>query len=163
MEYTDVFYLLLTFHIKVSTFAASTGLILSSDWLTAICNNNNNNNNSLEGSAVEVVLCLYWSTFPCKSDGLTLGRIELHQPVLFPLLATAKAGLECVGVMHGFDGTVQQAVISKHPNCGTNSTWETIDKQEMTISYAAVLKLLSNRRELQKRRQYSHQQHSIPA
>jgi len=82
---------------------------------------------SLEGSAVEVILGLYWSNFPCKGDGLTLGRIELHQPVLFPLLETVKVGLKCVGVMHGFDGTVQQAVISKHPNCGRNSTWEIID------------------------------------
>jgi len=71
---------------------------------------------------MEVVLCHYWCSFPCKGDGLTLGRIALHQPVLFPLLETVKVGLECVGVMHNFDGTVQQAVISKHPNCGTNST-----------------------------------------
>jgi len=54
---------------------------------------------SLEGSATEVILGLYWSSFPCKDGGLTLGRIELHQPVLFPLLETVKVGLECVGVM----------------------------------------------------------------
>jgi len=56
---------------------------------------------SLEGSAVEVVLCLYWSTF--QGDGITLRRIEL----LFPFPETAKVGLERVGVMHGFDSTVQ--------------------------------------------------------
>jgi len=82
---------------------------------------------SLEGSSMEVILGLYWSSFPCKGDCLTLGRIELYQPVLFPMLETVKVRLECVGVMHGFHGTVQQAVISKHPNCGTNSTWEIID------------------------------------
>jgi len=54
---------------------------------------------SLQGSAMEVILGLYWSSFPCKGDGLTLGRIELHQLVLFPLLETVKVGLECVGVM----------------------------------------------------------------
>jgi len=32
---------------------------------------------SLQGSAVGVVLCLYWSSFPCKDAGLTLGRVEL--------------------------------------------------------------------------------------
>ena len=82
---------------------------------------------SLEGSAVEVVLCIYWSSLPCKGDHLTVGRVELHQPVFFPFLETVKVGLECVGVMHCFDDTIQQAVISKHPNCGTNSTGEVID------------------------------------
>jgi len=47
--------------------------------------------------------------------------------VFFPFLETVKVGLECVGVMHCFDDTIQQAVISKHPNCGTNSTGEVID------------------------------------
>ena len=76
---------------------------------------------------MEVALCLYWYNFPCKGDGLIFGRVELHQPVLYAFLETVKITLECVGVMHGFDGMVQQAVISKHPNCGTNSTREIID------------------------------------
>ena len=63
---------------------------------------------SLKCSAMEVVLCLYWSSFPCKGDGLTLGRTELHQPVLFSFLETVKVGMECVGVVHSVDGTVQQ-------------------------------------------------------
>ena len=62
---------------------------------------------SLEGSAMEIVLGLYWSSFPYKGDGLTLGRVELHEPVLFLFLDTVKVGLVCW--CHAqFDGTVQQ-------------------------------------------------------
>ena len=41
---------------------------------------------------MEVVLSLYWSSFPCKGDGLTLGRVELNQLVLFPFLDTVAVG-----------------------------------------------------------------------
>ena len=78
-----------------------------------------NRNDSLEDSAMEAVLCLYWSSFPCKGDGLTPGRAKLHQPVLFPLLETVKVGLECADVMHSLDGMEQQTVTQQ-----TSALWD---------------------------------------
>ena len=56
---------------------------------------------SLEGSAMGVVLCLYWSSFPCKDAGLTLGRVELK--------LTNRPGL-------GHSVPESQTLSSGHPN-----------------------------------------------
>ena len=82
---------------------------------------------------MEAVLCLYWSSFPCKGDGLTPGRAKLHQPVLFPLLETVKVGLECADVMHSLDGMEQQTVTQQ-----TSALWDKrYLKQSLLFYYAS--------------------------
>ena len=92
---------------------------------------------SLKGSAMEIVLGLYWSSFPYKGDGLTLGRVELHEPVLFPFLDTVKVGLECVGVMHSL--TVQYNSATNDVNHSNRGA----DRSQRQLQYMQAVLLVT--------------------
>ena len=48
---------------------------------------------------MKFILSLHRLSFLCEGDGLTLGWVKLHLPVLFPSLETVKISLESSGVI----------------------------------------------------------------
>ena len=48
---------------------------------------------------MEVVLGLYWSSFPCKGDSLTLGRIEIKSNMTLIRGKSGRAGYRRYGVL----------------------------------------------------------------